>query len=133
MGNQHQLRFGGVFGSSSYVGASIVQKNVGSNNMSDLLFYTKKTTSGNPTLSVSLKSDGRVIIGNWVGAIPTATLTVRDHTKDPVSNVSAANNYHIGVYLTSSVGSSGVSLLVVKTLLVQQLFIPTPTETMRAN
>ena len=108
MGNANTNYGSGVsFGSSSYVGASIVQKNVGSNNMSDLLFYTKKTTSGNPTLSVSLKSDGRVIIGNWVGAIPTATLTVRDHTKDPVSNVSAANNYHIGVYLTSSVGSSG--------------------------
>ena len=108
MGNANNGWASGIsLGSSSYVGASIVQYNADSNNTTDLLFYTKKTTLGNPTLSMSLKTDNRVIIGDWFGGTPTATLTVRDHTKDPLANISAVDNYQFGVYLPVNVGSSG--------------------------
>lgn len=100
------------FGHTSTVGASIIQKNMGLGNQSDLLFLTKENTvvGDDPTPRVIMKYDGRVIIGDWYGGTTSAKLSVVESTLNPLDSLTTVSNYHLGLYGNANVGDAmGIS------------------------
>lgn len=98
------------FGYTNTVGASIIQKNVGNGNQSDLLFLTKEDTvvGNDPTLRMVMRYDGKVGIGNTF--IPYGKLSVYDQSIDVAADPTVTTNYHLGLYGTAIVGKQmGIS------------------------